>query len=900
MQTILGRHWHHLPESEVLTLLESDAYRGLDQFEVDNRLSQFGPNSLTPAKSQSPLKRFVLQFHQALIYILLVAGMVTLVLGEWVDSAVIFTVVVVNAIVSYIQEAKALKAIEALRQQMISDAMVIRAGDKRRLSSTELVPGDLVFLQAGDKVPADLRLLRIRNLQIDESALTGESVPCHKTATTVAPDTVLAERSNIAYSSTLVTYGTAYGLVIATGDDTEIGQISEMIASAAILETPLTRRIRQFSHILVYVILGLATVVMFAGWLHALPLVDVFLAAVALAVAAIPEGLPAAVTIMLAIGVARMAKNRAITRRLPVVETLGSTTVICSDKTGTLTKNQMTVQTILADHQEYSVSGLGYQPSGEISPQGNDNVAFLHTLRAGVLCNEARLHQSGALWKIDGDPTEGALLVSAAKAGIDILAEHQRYPRLDSVPFESAHRYMASVHRNPDNQSLVYLKGSVESVLQRCSHTIDRHGTIKALDPTLVHRQVEEMASRGLRILAFAYRPLETSQQHIDHDDIAAGMVFVGLQGMIDPPRPEAIRAIASCRHAGIQVKMITGDHAHTAAAIARQMGLVTELDSHNEVVISGHQLSKMSDDALISAAERCTVFARVSPDDKLRLVQALQSLDHVVAMTGDGVNDAPALRRADIGIAMALGGTEVAREASDMMLTDDNFATIETAVEEGRGIFDNLRKFIVWTLPTNGGEGGIVLTAVLLGLTLPILPAQILWINMTTAVCLGLMLAFEPKEQGLMQRPPIPPKTSIIDPPLLWRILLVSITLCIGGFGLFHYELSLGASTARAHTVAATVFVVGQAAYLLNCRSLQGSILSVGLGSNLWIWFGLGLMALLQLAFVYLPFMNTLFRSEPIGLESWLRILSFGLLMTLLVGIEKWGWRRHTNISKH
>lgn len=895
MQTLLGKHWHHLPDSEVLTLLESDAYRGLDHFEVENRRQQFGENSLTPAAGESPFKRFLLQFHQALIYILLVAGIITILLGEWVDSAVIFSVVLVNAIVGYIQEAKALQAIAALSQQMMSEAMVIRAGDRQRMSSKQLVPGDLIFLQAGDKVPADLRLLRVRNLQIDESALTGESLPSHKQAGPLPQDTVLAERRNLAYSSTLVTYGTAYGMVIATGDETEIGQISEMIASASILETPLTRRIRQFSQMLVYVILGFAALAMLAGWLHAIPSVDVFLAAVALAVATIPEGLPAAVTIMLAIGVARLAKRRAIIRRLPVVETLGSTTVICSDKTGTLTKNQMTVQAIYAAGHEYAVSGLGYQPNGDLSPR-DDNLALHHTLRAGLLCNEARVHQVEQQWKVDGDPTEGALLVAAAKAGLDSTHEHQQYPRLDSIPFESAHRYMASLNRDAHSgQTLIYLKGSVENVLQRCSHSLAADGSLIALDSSQLHRQVEAMASRGLRILAFAYRPLEHEQLSIEHDDVAAGMIFVGLQGMIDPPRPEAIRAIASCRQAGIQVKMITGDHSHTAAAIARQMNLVEAHHAHDDVVINGHQLSEMSDEALIEATEQCIVFARVTPDDKLRLVQALQSRGHVVAMTGDGVNDAPALRRADIGIAMALGGTEVAREASDMMLTDDNFATIEAAVEEGRGIFDNLRKFIVWTLPTNGGEGGIVLTAILLGLTLPILPAQILWINMSTAVCLGLMLVFEPKEKGLMTRPPLPPRTNIIDSTLIWRTLLVSSSLCIAGFSLFHYELSLGSSTAQAHTVAATVLVVGQAAYLLNCRSLHGSMLSVGLWSNPWIWFGLALMALLQLAFVYLPFMNTLFRSAAIDLDSWLRILACGLAISLMVGAEKW-WRRKTS----
>ncbi len=900
METILSRHWHHLPESEVLELVETNLDRGLDLFAVENRQERFGPNAITQRKGHGPWVRFLLEFHQPLIYILLAAALITALLQEWVDSGVILGVVLVNAIIGFVQESKALKAIDALARAMTSEATVLRGGEKKRISSTALVPGDVVFLQSGDKVPADLRLLVCRELRTDESTLTGESVPIEKHAETLEHDTVLADRRNIVYSTTLVTYGTATGVVVATGDNTEIGRISELISSAEVLATPLTRKIAHFSGILLYVILGMAAVTFLVGiirgesWLHML------MAAVALAVGAIPEGLPAAVTITLAIGVGKMAKRHAIIRKLPAVETLGSTTVICSDKTGTLTQNQMTVREVFAGGELLTVSGVGYAPEGEFSCDGEtvdarQHPVLIECLKAGLLCNDSALAQSEDGWQAEGDPTEAALIVSARKAGFSPETTQQEHPRLDAIPFESQHQYMATLHKmGPNGSPVAYLKGSVESILQRCDNVFGDVESGRALDPESVHRRVDEMAADGLRVLALARTELPAGTKSIQHQDVLSGLSFLGLQGMIDPPRPESVRAVQACQAAGIRVKMITGDHAGTAAAIAAQIDLEgAERNGATDNVMTGKMLAELSDTALLDAVEKTAVFARVAPEQKLRLVKALQHRGHVVAMTGDGVNDAPALRRADIGVAMGITGTEVAKEAADMVLTDDNFSSIEAAIEEGRGVFDNLIKFITWTLPTNIGEGLVILVAVFVGAALPILPVQILWINMTTAVLLGLMLAFEPKEPGIMLRLPRDPASPILSPALMSRILLVAVLLLVGAFGLFEWELSHGESEAAARTAAVNVFVFGELFYLFNCRSLTLSMFAIGVFSNRWLLAGVGMMAALQVAFTYLPVMNRAFSSEPIGMTEWFLILGTGTLISLAVGFEKWLRRR-------
>lgn len=901
METSIQRHWHNLPIEEIFNILETSPDEGLDIFEIKHRQEHYGPNEITTKKGRGPVARFLLQFNQPLVYILLVATLITLFLQEWVDAAVIFAVVLINTIIGFLQESKAIKAIEALAKTMSYQASVLRAGERVRVNARELVPGDIVLLQSGDKVPADLRLFRVRDLQIDESALTGESVPVEKDIEPREVDLIISDRRNMAYSSTLVTYGTGSGVVIASGDHTEIGQISELITSAEVLRTPLTEKITHFSTILLYIILVLAGLTFLVGYIRGENWVDMFMASVALAVGAIPEGLPAAITITLAIGVARMAKRNAIIRKLPAVETLGSTTVICSDKTGTLTQNQMTVSEIVASGIHYGITGAGYKPEGEFRIDGEatdpgSNYALIECLKAGLICNDSSLRKIDDQWRVEGDPTEGALIVSALKAGLDPKELERTLPRIDTIPFESKHQFMATLHdQGSGKPKIAYLKGSIESICMECGVLIDREGEVQIADAGQTHAWVEGMAAKGLRVLAFARIEMPAETTKITHADFDQTLEFLGLQGMMDPPRPEAITAVAAVHQAGVRVKMITGDHAATAASIGNQMQLCyPECSWHTESVITGKEILQLSDIEFIEKAERTAVFARVSPEQKLRLVEALQARNHVVAMTGDGVNDAPALRQANIGVAMGIAGTEVAKEAADMVLTDDNFATIEAAVEEGRGVFDNLRKFITWTLPTNIGEGLVIMAAVVAGTRLPILPLQILWINMTTALLLGLMLAFEPKEPELMSRPPRAPEKPILTRPLLIRVIIVSLMLLAGAFGLFELNIILGTSEEMARTVAVNVFVFGEMFYLFNCRSMIFSMFEVGLLSNPWLIIGVAVMTLLQILYTYTPLMNQLFDSAPISMLQWVEILAVSAAIYLIIGIEKRIQRRN------
>ena len=894
MDEILNNQWHAQPETDVVDILGTAPDKGLDGSEVGLRQGKFGPNTITRKKGRGPIMLFLLQFHQPLVYILLAAAAVTTVLREWVDAGVIYGVVLVNAVIGFLQEAKAVKAIETLSNSMTSTATVLRGGERRQIPASELVPGDIVLLQSGDKVPADLRLLSTRELQIDESTLTGESVPVQKQSGALPHDTLMADRINMAYSSTLVTCGIATGTVVATGNSTEVGRINELIASADILTTPLTKKITRFSGVLLYVILGLGAITFIVGVMRGTSWIEMFMAVVALAVGAIPEGLPAAVTITLAIGVAKMARRNAIIRKLPAVETLGSTTVICSDKTGTLTRNQMTVQEVYAGGDLFQVSGSGYAPEGDFTRDGEsiaplENRALRECLISGLLCSDAVVVRRENEWQVEGDPTEAALVVAARKAKLEREQLSAERPRLDAIPFESQYQYMATLHGTPDNR-VVYLKGAVESVLARCSHTFSRRGELVALEPDECYRAAAEMAGKGLRVLAFARAERNIPAAVLEHVDVAGGLVFLGLQGMIDPPRAEAVAAVRVCRAAGIRVKMITGDHAITATAIARQIGLIGETgESGNELTLDGRDIEALSDTELVAAAQRSVVFSRVAPEQKLRLVVALQASGNIVAMTGDGVNDAPALRQANIGVAMGITGTEVAREAADMLLTDDNFSTIEAAVEEGRGVYDNLVKFITWTLPTNLGEGFVIMAAVFAGVQLPITPVQILWINMTTAVLLGLMLSFEPKETGIMNRSPLDHRQPILTWELGMRICLVGILLLVGAFGLFEWELHHGSSVAAARTCAVNVFVFGEIFYLFNCRSLRHSMFRIGMFSNRWVLGGVTLMVLLQLLFTYLPVMHTAFGSQSIGVREWRLIIGASLVVYIVIEFEKW-----------
>ncbi|HPV49902.1 MAG TPA: cation-transporting P-type ATPase [Smithellaceae bacterium] len=904
MESIICKHWHHCPSEEVTTLLNTDADKGLSPFEAKHRLEKYGPNSVTMKKQKGPLMRFLLQFHQPLIYILMAAGAVTFFLQEWVDSSVIFGVVIINAMIGFVQESKAESAIESLKKMMTTQTTVLRDGKWQEIDAVELVIGDIVQLASGNKVPADVRILRCRDLQVDESALTGESIPVIKKEESLDPETILADRRNMAYAGTLVTYGQARAVVVATGDKTETGRISELISSAADLSTPLTRKIASFSTILLIAILVLAAATFAVGIWRGEGAVDMFMAAVALAVGAIPEGLPAAVTITLAIGVNRMAKKRAIIRKLPAVETLGSTTVICSDKTGTLTENQMTVKKIFAGDVFYDVDGNGYAPEGRLLRDGKKFTGELppvltQTLTAGLLCNDSRLIQEEGQWRIEGDPTEGALITVAGKAGMTPETASAEMPRLDEIPFESERQFMATLHRVKDRQNIIYIKGAVEKILDFCADGLDRDGGRAAVNKDDLFARVDAMAREGLRVLALACK--EIDKKNLAVEDCLSGLTFLGLQGMIDPPRTEAIAAVTSCHQAGIMVKMITGDHAVTATEIARQLNIGQDKGSQNSApqTLTGKDLEKLTDEELIAAAGNTSVFARVAPEQKLRLVEALQARNHIVAMTGDGVNDAPALKQANIGIAMGITGTDVSKEAADMVLTDDNFASITRAVEEGRRIFDNLVKFITWTLPTNGGEGLVILAAIFSGVTLPILPVQILWINMTTAILLGLMLAFEPGEPDVMDYPPRAPQSPILSWTLISRICLVIALMLAAVFGIFLWQKQQGYSVEAARTVAVNLFIMIELAYLFNCRSLTKSMFTIGVFSNPWVLFGSAAMIVLQLLYTYAPFMNRIFQSEPISGRDWLLIIAVSLAVHIVIGAEKW-IRHHVFKQSH
>ncbi len=942
--------WHAHEGNEIIGVFESDGQQGLTSAEAEKRLQEVGPNSITGQRGISPVKRFMLQFCNPLVYVLLVAGTITMLMpGHLVDASVIFGVVLVNAIVGFVQESRAKAAIEALNKLVSLDANVVRDGHPRRIDAAHLVPGDVVQLQSGDRVPADLRLLHLRDLQINESMLTGESLSVNKERETLAEDMSLADRKNMAYSGTLVTYGQTTGIVVATGNRTELGRISHLLESVTEIATPLTRRLSRFSILLSWIIIGVAAFTFALGmWRggYSLPAYvaglfsgepaiteifgNTFISAVALAVAAIPEGLPAAVTIILAIGVSRMAKRNAIIRKLPAVETLGSTAVICSDKTGTLTKNEMTVARIITAKARYRVTGVGYQPKGELLREATtatientaqhgtnrdggfypsdapaqvapgdaipvvveNSGALQQCIHCGVLCNNSRLVHNDGIWLVEGDPTEGALLTSATKGGFEPTRVCAEYPTLDTIPFESERQYMATLHRLPEGGTMIYMKGAVERVLALCDTALTEEGATVPIDRETLTELADMLAAEGLRVLTFARKPATAEQLALHQDNLNGGMTFLGFQGMIDPPRPEAIAAVRACQHAGIIVKMITGDHALTARTIARKIGIIGDEGS----VLTGNELTSISDEELSAIVENTHVFARVAPEHKLRLVRALQAHDYVVAMTGDGVNDAPALRQADIGVAMGITGTEVSKDAADMILTDDNFASIEAAVEEGRGVYENLRKFITWTLPTSAGEGMLVLTAILLALpVIPIQPVQILWINLTTAVALGMMLAFEPKEKGLMQQLPRDPKEPLLTPILLWRTAYVSVLMVIGAYALFMWKIENDDTEKLvAQTIASSVVVMVELTYLFNTRSLTRSILSVGFFSNPWAIFGAGMMILLQLAFVYLPFMNKLFNTRPIPLIAWLEIAAIAIAIHIIVEIEKWLRRLH------
>jgi potassium/sodium efflux P-type ATPase len=901
--------WHTIDLDAVFIELSSQA-DGLTQAEAERRFVEFGPNRLRPTKKRSSWVLLANQFKNILIYVLLIAAGITVLIGHWVDAAVIAGVVILNALIGFVQEGKAEKAIDAIRNMLSPQATVSRDGSRTSLPAEQLVPGDVVFIQSGDKVPADVRLIKIKNLRVDEASLTGESVPIEKTIAPAKVDSALGDRTCMAYTGTLVTYGQATAIVVATGDQTELGKIGALIALAPPTTTRLLLKMADFSRKLTFAIGILAGFTLaFGVFIRNYGLSDMFLAAVGLAVAAIPEGLPAILTITLAIGVQRMAGRNAIIRRLASVETLGSVTVICSDKTGTLTRNEMTVKTAVTARDAYDVSGAGYAPHGTFTKSGKEFSCYIvsgtdidcsaypdlaELSRAALLCNDASLQKTNGQWKVQGDPTEGALIVLGHKAGFDPKAELTQWPRIDTIPFESEHRFMATLHRGQNEMGRIYVKGAPERILQMCRYQVAVEYT-EPLDVDYWERQMQQIASRGQRPLAVAYRETDHLTSHLQPEDVQSDMVLLGFLGIIDPPRGDAISAIEKCRSAGIQVKMITGDHVLTARAIGAEMGI-----GDGTLALTGHEIDTLNDAQLQRIVQEVDVFARVSPEHKLRLVQAMQQNGEVVAMTGDGINDAPALKRADIGVAMGGKGTEAAKEAAEMVLADDNFASIEHAVEEGRAVYDNIKKALMFILPTNGGEAGIIVAAILFGRMLPITPVQILWINMITAITLALSLAFEPPEAGVMMRPPRDPKEPVLTTFLAWRIGFVSLILIIGTFWLFSWERLNGASIEYARTVAVNTLVGFEIFYLFNTRYLsQTTLTREGIFGNAYALVAVGIVIVFQMALTYVTPMQKLFGTDAIRFASWARIAAVSSSVLFLVELEKFVFRKYPVMKK-
>lgn len=889
--------FHAQSSDQVLTTLDSQA-DGLSGEQVSSRQKKFGANRLTPPAGESNWLKFLRQFNNVLIYVLLAAALMSWLLGRWTDGAVIFAVVIINGMFGFIQEGKAEQALASIRSMLRVHTHVMRDGVRQQIDAEELVPGDVVLLESGDRVPADLRLIEGINLGVQESALTGESFSVQKNTDPVSPEAPLAERFCMLYAGTLVTQGRARGVTVGIGDDTEIGKIGSMLRAVEPLATPLMKQLGDLGHTLTKAILVLTAFTFLFGWIwRSYPVDELFMAAVGLAVAAIPEGLPAVITITLAIGVQRMANHNAIIRRLPAVETLGSVSVICTDKTGTLTRNEMSAQSIQLSGGELTVSGVGYHPEGNITsdeqpPSDNQQLILQRLSTAAILCNDARFDQQSQPWQLHGDPTEGALLILAAKAGLDPAIIQQSVPRLAEIPFESSHGYMATLHPAPEGYSMPYqllLKGAPEKVLTMCSG-VWTPGSILPLHIDEWQQAIDSFAARGQRVLALA--EADTSQPEISITNNPDGtpnlsayqFSLLGLVGIMDPPRDEARHAIAQCQQAGIRVIMVTGDHASTAAAIGSQLGLSEPLQ-----VITGSELEGLSDPELQQKAAQLDIVARATPAHKLRLVAALQADQQVVAMTGDGVNDAPALKRADIGVAMGMKGTEAAKEAAGMVLADDNFATLRTAVLEGRTVYDNLRKALVFLLPTNGGQALVMIAAILLGITLPITPVQILWINMVSAITLSLPLVFDKAAANLMQRSPRQSDEALLSPSLLFRIAFVSVLLMGLTLVLYNWSIRHQADLAHARTVAINSLVVAEMVYLISCRSLTGSTLTL----KSWLENGYALLAifallLMQLALTYLPFMHALFGTAAITLQDWLIITGSSLLLYLLMELEK------------
>ena len=881
--------WHALPPDVAVAGLQSGHY-GLSSSEVERRLVEWGHNRLPGAPRRGLLVRFLLQFHNVLIYVLLASSAITLALGHVVDSLVIFAVVVANALIGLIQEGRAESAMDAIRQMLILKASVLREGRRTSVDSAEVVPGDVVLLEAGDRVPADLRLLRVKGLQIQELVLTGEFAAVDKAVAAVAEKTVLGDRTSMAFSGTLVTSGTGRGVVVATGRNTEIGRISNMLSDVQELTTPFVHQMDVFARWLTVLILALAAALLAFGYFvghH--PFEEMFMAVVSLSVAAIPEGLPAVLTITLAVGVRGMARRNAIIRRLPAIETLGSVSVICTDKTGTLTRNEMLVATVMTRGHEFVLDGDGYAPKGSLrigtdEIDARDHLVLDEIGRLAVLCNDARLREIDQVWTVEGDPMEGAMLALAGKIGIDARRETSEWARTDEVPFDARHRFMATLNHDHDGHAVISVKGAPESVIALCRDQRRPDGEAEAIDRRYWEERANAVSARGERVLALASRRLAPEHTVLEMGDIEGTLTLLGLIGLADPPRQEAIAAVSECHRAGIGVKMITGDHRGTAVAIGRLVGL-----AHPDRVLEGYEIDQLDDAGLSTAVRDTDVFARTSPEHKLRIVAALQGHGMTVAMTGDGVNDAPALKRADAGIAMGLKGSEAAKEAAEVVLADDNFASIVAAVREGRTVYDNIKKVISWTMPTSAGEALVILVALLFGLALPITPIQILWVNLVTAVTLGLALAFEPSETNTMKRPPRKRDAPLIGGELAWHIVLVSTLFLCGVFAIQAYATDRGFAPELVRTMAMNTLVVMEIFHLFFIRNIHGTSLTAkAIKGTPVVWASVVAVTAAQFAVTYIPPLQQVFGTAPIPLFDGVLIIGVGMALFAIIEIEK------------
>lgn len=875
--------WYRLEQSELLRKLKtSDG--GLEETEAAERLLRHGPNKLVEGAKISRLRIVLHQFTSPLIYILLIAGVITTLLGETIDSGVIFAVLILNAVIGYTQEYKAEQSVRALKKMVVPKARVVRDGREKEIDSEHLVPGDVVLVASGARIPADVRFIRTTELKVDESMLTGESLPAEKRKEPL-PDEHLTpgDQINMGFMGTIVVNGRGRGVVVETGSRTMLGRIAGEVKDVGIVKAPIQDKINNFARAIGLIVLGAAVLLFVGGMLLGESAKDMFMTAVAAAVAAVPEGLPIVVTIAMAIGVARMARHNAVIRKLPTVETLGSTTVICSDKTGTLTKNEMTVKLIYDGATMYEAEGSGYEPSGAILRDGmhvrlDKQPLLLQVLRIGLLCNESDVYEEEGTYKIDGDPTEGALIISALKAGLNPDEERENFVQTGIIPFESERGYMATLH-DRGGKKMIFMKGAPERVLEACSAA-----AFGALNREEILERARDIAAEGLRVLAMAFREVSPEQEGLDHRDIRE-MTFAGLQGMIDPPRPEAIEAVEGCRRAGIRVVMITGDHAVTAKAIAKSM----RLGAAEPEVVTGRELETMSDDDLLTRINDISVYARVSPQHKLRITEQLKKDGQIVAMTGDGVNDAPALKSAHIGIAMGKSGTDVAKEASDMVLTDDNFAGIFAAVKEGRIVFDNLRKVTFFLIPTGIAAILSIAGTMVLGVPIPYVPAQLLWINLVTNGLQDVALAFEPGEKGVTDRPPRNPKEPIMSRVLIERTVMVAFLISAGVVYIFMNALDNGESLQKARSLAVTTMVFFQFFQAWNSRSELQSVFRLNPLSNPFLFYSMLAAFFAQLAVLYVPALQWTFRTEPISFAEWMKIIAVSASVVVLVEIDKW-----------